>query len=86
MQFRTIDGLSIRFAQSEDREDHALLLCPWPESLLAFDQIWSGVVLEMLSSALSDVGARDRQEPAIVNHTFLPSMRFTTWAQIVGLR
>jgi hypothetical protein len=25
-QFRTIDGLSIRFSESEEREDHALLL------------------------------------------------------------
>jgi pimeloyl-ACP methyl ester carboxylesterase len=40
MQFRTIDGLSIRFAESEDRDDHALLLSPWPESLLAFDPTW----------------------------------------------
>src|SRR4029434_10779167 len=36
-----IDGLKIRFAESEDRSEHALLLCPWPESLYAFDQIWS---------------------------------------------
>jgi pimeloyl-ACP methyl ester carboxylesterase len=40
-QFRTIDGLSIRFAESEDRNDHALLLSPWPESLYAFEPIWS---------------------------------------------
>jgi pimeloyl-ACP methyl ester carboxylesterase len=39
-QFRTIDGLSIRFAESEHREDQALLLSPWPESLLAFDPTW----------------------------------------------
>jgi pimeloyl-ACP methyl ester carboxylesterase len=39
-QFRTIDGLSIRFAESEDRADHALLLSPWPESLLAFEPTW----------------------------------------------
>jgi pimeloyl-ACP methyl ester carboxylesterase len=39
-QFRTIDGLSIRFAQSEQRDDHALLLSPWPESLFAFEPIW----------------------------------------------
>ena len=38
--FRTIDGLSIRFAESEDRDDHALLLSPWPESLLAFEPTW----------------------------------------------
>src|SRR6267143_1036885 len=36
-RFLTIDGLTIRFAESEDRDDHALLLSPWPESLLAFD-------------------------------------------------
>ena len=39
-QFRTIDGLTIRFAESADRDDHALLLSPWPESLLAFDPTW----------------------------------------------
>ncbi len=39
-QFRTIDGLQIRCAESEQRDDHALLLSPWPESLFAFDQIW----------------------------------------------
>jgi hypothetical protein len=31
-QFRTIEGLSIRFAESDGRDDHALLLSPWPES------------------------------------------------------
>jgi pimeloyl-ACP methyl ester carboxylesterase len=41
MQFRVIDGLTVRFAQSENRDDHALLLSPWPESLLAFEQIWT---------------------------------------------
>jgi pimeloyl-ACP methyl ester carboxylesterase len=41
MQFRVIDGLSVRFAQSEDRDDHALLLSPWPESLLAFEPMWT---------------------------------------------
>jgi pimeloyl-ACP methyl ester carboxylesterase len=41
MQFRTIDGLTVRFAESERRADHALLLSPWPESLLAFEQVWA---------------------------------------------
>jgi pimeloyl-ACP methyl ester carboxylesterase len=39
-QFRTIDGLKIRFAESEQRDDHALLLSPWPETIHAFDQMW----------------------------------------------
>ena len=41
IRFRVIEGLSVRFAQSEDRDDHALLLSPWPESLLAFEPMWA---------------------------------------------
>src|SRR3984957_18466971 len=40
-RFRAIDGLSIRYAESEDRADHALLLGPWPESLFCYAQTWS---------------------------------------------
>ena len=32
--------MSIRYAESEDRDDHALLLNPWPESLFAFEPTW----------------------------------------------
>ena len=41
MRFRFINGLTVRFAASEDHSDHALLLSPWPESLLAFEPIWA---------------------------------------------
>jgi pimeloyl-ACP methyl ester carboxylesterase len=40
MRFRFIGGLTVRFAASEDHGDHALLLSPWPESLLAFGPVW----------------------------------------------
>ncbi len=40
-QSRAIDGLSIRFAESEHRDAHALLLSPWPESIYAFEAVWS---------------------------------------------
>lgn len=41
-QFRTIDGLSIRYAESEPRDTHAsLLLSPWPESLFAYAPTWA---------------------------------------------
>jgi len=40
MRFRVIGGLSVRFAESGDRDEHALLLSPWPESLLAFEPAW----------------------------------------------
>jgi hypothetical protein len=32
LQTRTVDGVSIRFAESEPRDDHPLLTSPWPES------------------------------------------------------
>jgi pimeloyl-ACP methyl ester carboxylesterase len=41
MQFRTIDGLSIRFSESEGGREDAILLSPWPESLLAFEPTWA---------------------------------------------
>lgn len=37
----TIDGLSIRYAESVLREVSAILLSPWPESLYTFEQMWS---------------------------------------------
>jgi hypothetical protein len=40
-QIRSIDGLSIRYAESEPREDHALLLSPWPESIYCYEPTWS---------------------------------------------
>ncbi|MFD9127020.1 alpha/beta fold hydrolase [Kitasatospora sp. NPDC059571] len=41
-RFRTIDGLSIRYAESDGSGDRAaLLLSPWPESLYSYDAIWS---------------------------------------------
>src|SRR5262249_15310774 len=40
-QVRTIDGLSIRYAESEPRDDHALLLSPWPESIYSYEPTWT---------------------------------------------
>jgi hypothetical protein len=39
--FRTIDGVSIRFAESDPGNSDALLLSPWPESVFAYEPIWS---------------------------------------------
>ena len=52
LRFRVIDGLTVRFAQSRaapggpalggrQEQEHALLLSPWPESLLAFEPVWT---------------------------------------------
>ncbi|KJK52071.1 hypothetical protein UK23_04915 [Lentzea aerocolonigenes] len=40
-RFRTIDGLSIRYAESADKKPAALLFSPWPESIYAYDATWS---------------------------------------------
>jgi pimeloyl-ACP methyl ester carboxylesterase len=63
-QFRTIDGLTIRFAESEDRDEHALLLCPWPESLYAFDQIWGRLAehAHLVAVDLPGFGHSERRE------------------------
>jgi pimeloyl-ACP methyl ester carboxylesterase len=38
---RTIDGVQVRFAESEAcGGSHALLLSPWPESILAYEAVW----------------------------------------------
>jgi len=41
LQVRKIDGLSIRYSESEPRDVSAILLSPWPESLFTFEQMWS---------------------------------------------
>ncbi|MGW7682901.1 alpha/beta fold hydrolase [Kribbella sp. NPDC054772] len=41
LQFRTVDGLRIRYADSKDSRGPTILLTsPWPESLYAFAPIW----------------------------------------------
>ncbi len=41
-QFREVDGVRIRYAQSSGPAEHTLLLTsPWPESIYAFAGVWS---------------------------------------------
>jgi pimeloyl-ACP methyl ester carboxylesterase len=39
--YRSIEGVSIRFVESDQRPSAALLLSPWPESVLAYEPTWS---------------------------------------------
>jgi len=39
--FRRVDGVSIRFVESDPRDADALLFSPWPESVFAYEQVWS---------------------------------------------
>ncbi len=41
--WRTIDGLKIRYAASGKSGDSIVLFSPWPESILAFEPVWSGL-------------------------------------------
>jgi len=40
-EFTTVDGLSIRFAEGGNAGQDAILLSPWPESVYAFEQVWT---------------------------------------------
>src|SRR6266566_6596949 len=63
-QFRTIDGLSIRFAESEERDAHALLLSPWPESVFAFAPMWARLAehTHLVAVDLPGFGHSERRE------------------------
>ena len=63
-QFRTIDGLSIRFAESEERDEHALLLSPWPESVFAFEPMWARLAehTHLVAVDLPGFGHSERRE------------------------
>ena len=41
LTFRTIDGVAVRFAESDRRGADALLLSPWPESVFAYEATWT---------------------------------------------
>jgi pimeloyl-ACP methyl ester carboxylesterase len=44
-QFRTVDGVRIRYAEQDGPSERTVLLtCPWPESIYAFERIWSSLV------------------------------------------
>jgi pimeloyl-ACP methyl ester carboxylesterase len=63
MRFRTVDGLSIRFAEGGARGDDALLLSPWPESLLAFEPTWTRLAehLHLVAIDLPGFGHSERR-------------------------
>jgi pimeloyl-ACP methyl ester carboxylesterase len=70
-QFRTIDGLSIRFAESAAKKDHALLLNPWPESLLAFEPTWARLAehTHLVAIDLPGFGHSERRDELLTPRT-----------------
>jgi pimeloyl-ACP methyl ester carboxylesterase len=69
-RFRTIDGLSIRYAESDDRADHALLLGPWPESLYCYAQTWSRLAerTHLVAIDLPGFGHSERRDELMTPH------------------
>jgi pimeloyl-ACP methyl ester carboxylesterase len=67
MRFRLIGGLTVRFAASEDHSDHALLLSPWPESLLAFEPVWWRLAkrTHLVAVDLPGFGHSQRSDPLL---------------------
>jgi pimeloyl-ACP methyl ester carboxylesterase len=70
MQFRVIDGLTVRFAHSEDRAADALLLSPWPESLLAFEPVWARLAehVHLVAIDLPGFGHSQRRDALLSPH------------------
>jgi pimeloyl-ACP methyl ester carboxylesterase len=64
-QFRTIDGLKIRCADSGGSQERTLLLTgPWPESLYAFTRIWAALSAHarLFAIDLPGFGASERRD------------------------
>jgi pimeloyl-ACP methyl ester carboxylesterase len=64
-QFRTIDGLNVRFADSGGAHDTTLLLTsPWPESIHAFAPIWAALAehARLFAVDLPGFGASERRD------------------------
>jgi pimeloyl-ACP methyl ester carboxylesterase len=65
VRFRTVDGLRIRYAESDGSHDTVVLLTsPWPESVYAFVPIWGtlGQHARLFAIDLPGFGASERRE------------------------
>jgi pimeloyl-ACP methyl ester carboxylesterase len=65
VQFRTVDGVRIRYADSGGSHDKALLLTsPWPESVYAFAPMWATLAehARLFAIDLPGFGASERRD------------------------
>jgi pimeloyl-ACP methyl ester carboxylesterase len=65
VQFRTVDGVRIRYADSGgSQEPTVLLTSPWPESLYAFAPVWASLAdhARLFAVDLPGFGASERRE------------------------
>jgi pimeloyl-ACP methyl ester carboxylesterase len=64
-QFRTVDGVRIRYAESDGPPERTVLLTsPWPESVYAFAPIWASLAehARLFAVDLPGFGASERRE------------------------
>jgi pimeloyl-ACP methyl ester carboxylesterase len=64
-EFRTVDGVRIRYADSGGPHERTVLLtCPWPESVYAFAPIWSTLAehARLFAVDLPGFGASERRD------------------------
>jgi pimeloyl-ACP methyl ester carboxylesterase len=70
--WRTIDGIRIRCAEcgGDGATQSILMTCPWPESMYAFAQVWSGLAQRFRVHALDlpGFGASDRSDALMSPH------------------
>ena len=65
VQFRTVDGVRIRYADSGGSQEPVILLTsPWPESIYAFSPIWATLAdhARLFAIDLPGFGASDRRD------------------------
>ena len=64
-RFRTVDGVRIRYAESDDHHEETLLLTsPWPESVYAFAPMWPSLAehARLFAVDLPGFGASERRD------------------------
>src|SRR5580704_12859842 len=68
---RTVDSLSIRYAESAPREVSAILLSPWPESLYTFEQMWPRLAehAHLIAIDLPGFGHSERRDELLKSST-----------------
>jgi pimeloyl-ACP methyl ester carboxylesterase len=65
IQFRNVDGVRVRYADSGGSQEQVVLLTsPWPESVYAFEPIWSALSsrARLFAVDLPGFGASERRE------------------------
>ena len=65
VEFRTVDGLRIRYADTGGRKSRMILLTsPWPESVYAFASIWDTLAehARLFAVDLPGFGASERRD------------------------